>query len=110
MAFWIPWASVLVCGDYLSPVEIPMISVKSGGSLGAYRETLMRFAPLVSQAALVVPGHGAPLSGEQAAAVLAEDVAYLDALLGGGGAEVALPEGRRSTAQKQIHAANLAAI
>src|SRR3954447_6474660 len=25
MAVWIPWASVLVCGDYLSPVEIPMV-------------------------------------------------------------------------------------
>ncbi len=30
MALWAPWASVLVCGDYLSPVEIPMLS--DGGS------------------------------------------------------------------------------
>src|SRR3954469_22885584 len=30
MAVWVPWASVLVCGDYLSPVEIPMLS--PGGS------------------------------------------------------------------------------
>ncbi len=29
-AFWLPWAHVLVCGDYLSPVEMPMIS--PGGS------------------------------------------------------------------------------
>ena len=29
MAIWAPWARVLVCGDYLSPVEIPMLS-KSG--------------------------------------------------------------------------------
>jgi glyoxylase-like metal-dependent hydrolase (beta-lactamase superfamily II) len=112
VAYWIPWASVLVCGDYLSPVEIPMISVESGGSLAAYRETLMRFAPLVGRAELVVPGHGAPLKGAQAQAVLAEDVAYLDALLLGcdPAAEVTLPQGRRSTAQKQIHAANLAAV
>ena len=26
MAIWIPWAKVLVCGDFLSPVEIPMLS------------------------------------------------------------------------------------
>jgi glyoxylase-like metal-dependent hydrolase (beta-lactamase superfamily II) len=110
VAYWIPWASVLVCGDYLSPVEIPMISVGSGGSLEAYRETLMRFAPLVGRAELVVPGHGAPLRRAQAQAILAEDVAYLDALRAGGAAsEMTLPEGRRSAAQKRIHAANLKA-
>ena len=32
MVVWVPWASVLCCGDYLSPVEIPMLS--PGGSLG----------------------------------------------------------------------------
>ncbi len=112
VAYWIPWASVLVCGDYLSPVEIPMISVDSGGSLEAYRETLMRFAPLVGRADLVVPGHGAPLSREQAQSVLSEDVAYLDALRAAGGAssEVTLPSGRRGGAQKRIHAANLSAV
>ncbi len=26
MAIWVPWAGVLIAGDYLSPVEIPMIS------------------------------------------------------------------------------------
>jgi glyoxylase-like metal-dependent hydrolase (beta-lactamase superfamily II) len=30
MAVWIPWARVLACGDYLSPVEIPILS--EGGS------------------------------------------------------------------------------
>ena len=43
MAVWIPWARVLVCGDYLSPVEIPMIS--EGGSAGAYLATLARLEP-----------------------------------------------------------------
>ena len=37
---------------------------------------------------------------------LAEDLAYLDGLAGGG--EVTLPEGRRSATQKQIHERNLA--
>jgi glyoxylase-like metal-dependent hydrolase (beta-lactamase superfamily II) len=38
MAVWVPWARVLVVGDYLSPVEIPMIS--ASGSLAGYLETL----------------------------------------------------------------------
>ncbi|MGH3994485.1 MAG: MBL fold metallo-hydrolase, partial [Pseudonocardiaceae bacterium] len=42
------WAGVLVCGDYLSNVEIPMVS--QGGSIDAYRATLARLAPLVEAA------------------------------------------------------------
>ena len=56
MAVWIGWARTLVCGDYLSPVEIPWIS--EGGSRDAYLATLRRLAPLVEQAEHVVPGHG----------------------------------------------------
>ena len=54
MAVWIPWARVLVAGDYLSPVEIPMLS--ETGSLSAYLATLDRLEPLVEQADHVVPG------------------------------------------------------
>jgi glyoxylase-like metal-dependent hydrolase (beta-lactamase superfamily II) len=106
IAFWVPWAEVLICGDYLSPVEIPMITVDSGGTLAAYRETLFRLSPLVNKAATVVPGHGAPLTGERALAILAEDLSYLDALAAGG--KVTLPDGRRSATQQQIHERNLA--
>ena len=63
-AYWLPWLRLLVCGDYLSPVEIPMLS--PGGGLDAYRATLERLAPLVAAAEWVVPGHGSPQSGEQA--------------------------------------------
>ena len=52
---------VLVCGDYLSPVELPMLS--DGGSRDAYLATLERLAPLVEQADAVVPGHGEVLDG-----------------------------------------------
>src|SRR5437764_7710866 len=47
-AFLARWAGVLVCGDYLSDVEIPMIS--PGGSLDAYGATLARLQPLVKAA------------------------------------------------------------
>ena len=75
-AYWLPWAKVLVCGDYLSPVEIPMLS--PGGSLPAYRQTLARLAGLITQAEWVIPGHGAPISAQRAQEVLVEDDAYLE--------------------------------
>lgn len=101
MAVWIPWARVLVCGDYLSPVEIPMVR-----NAGAYLATLARLEPLVEQADHVVPGHGEPLDGARAAAILREDRAYLEALLEHG-AEARLPLARRTAAQRRIHARNV---
>lgn len=100
MAVWIGWARTLACGDYLSPVEIPMIS--EGGSRDAYLATLRRLEPLVDEAEHVVPGHGEVLDAVRAAAILREDVAYLEALPGAD-----LPIARRSPAQRAIHAENL---
>jgi glyoxylase-like metal-dependent hydrolase (beta-lactamase superfamily II) len=100
MAIWVRWAKVLVCGDFLSPVEIPMLS--DGGSRSAYRATLARLAPLVEQADHVVPGHGVVLDSVRAAAILREDLAYLDTL--------ELPLARRSAEQRRIHAENLERI
>jgi glyoxylase-like metal-dependent hydrolase (beta-lactamase superfamily II) len=101
MAVWIPWARVLVAGDYLSPVEIPMIS--EGGSVAAYLATLNRLEPLVEQADHVVPGHGGPIDATQALAILREDRAYLSSL----SEDSELPLARRSKTQRAIHARNL---
>ena len=57
MAIWIPWARVLVLGDYLSDVEIPCFA-EGGGEPAAYCATLERLRPLVAEAEYVVPGHG----------------------------------------------------
>ena len=103
MAVWVPWARVLVAGDYLSPVEIPMIS--EGGSVAAYIATLNRLEPLVEQADHVVPGHGGAIDATQALAILREDRAYLEALQRG--EDAALPIARRTKAQRAIHAKNL---
>jgi glyoxylase-like metal-dependent hydrolase (beta-lactamase superfamily II) len=103
MAVWVPWARVLVCGDYLSPVEIPMLS--AGGSASAYLATLARLEPLVEQAEHVVPGHGGPIDGVRAAAILREDRAYLEALREQGEA-ARLPLARRTGEQRRIHAEN----
>lgn len=105
MAVLIPWADVLVCGDYLSPVEIPMLG--PGGSLTDYAATLAHLGTLLTRAEWVVPGHGKPLRREQALRLHREDSAYIEAL-GAGGRELVLPEGRRSRHQRTIHAENLA--
>ena len=98
MAIWIPWARVLVCGDYLSPVEIPMV----GFSADAYLATLARLEPWVEEAEHVVPGHGGPIDGTRAAAILREDRAYLEAL-----PDAQLPLARRTGAQRKIHERNV---
>jgi hypothetical protein len=94
---------VLVCGDYLSDVEIPMVE----DSLAGYRATLARLAPLVETVETVVPGHGSPHSRDVALRILDEDVDYLDALERGD-ERVKLPPGRDTKRQRAIHAENLA--
>ena len=106
MAIWIPWARILVCGDYLSPVEIPTPEA----SIDAYLATLARLEPLVEAAEHVVPGHGGPIDVPAARALLREDRGYLEALREGRPAAAALPAGRRDAEQRRLHAANLARL
>jgi glyoxylase-like metal-dependent hydrolase (beta-lactamase superfamily II) len=104
-AYFARFAGVLVCGDYLSDVEIPMLS--PGGSLDDYRATLARLAPLLEAAETVVPGHGSPNDRETALRILDEDLAYLDALERG---EMRLPAGRDTKRQRAINADNRGAL
>lgn len=104
MAVWIGWAGVLVAGDYLSTVEIPMLG--EGGSVDFYLATLERLRPLVSSAEHVVPGHGPVLDSERALEVLKADLDYMSALRDVGAA-AELPEGRRTKVQRHIHAVNV---
>lgn len=103
-AFFIPWLHALVCGDYLSPVEIPWIS--PGGSAEAYLATLERLRALVARADTIVPGHGRPLERASAIRLLDEDVAYLEAL-SAAAPDAQLPPGRRTGAQRRIHEENV---
>lgn len=106
-AIWIPWAKVLVCGDYLSPGAIPELSPSS--SLDAYLATLRRLEPLVEQADTVVPGHGEPLDGVRAAAILREDLAYVEALAADP-ASAQLPLARRDGGNRKLHEYNLSLL
>jgi glyoxylase-like metal-dependent hydrolase (beta-lactamase superfamily II) len=106
-ALFARWCGVLCAGDYLSGVEIPMIS--DGGSLDDYRATLARLTPLVEAAETVVPGHGAPHDRARALRVLDEDIEYLDALERGE-ERPRLPHGRDTEEQLGIHFDNLARV
>ena len=105
MALHIPWAGVVVCGDYLSPVEIPWLS--ESGSRDAYLATLERLRPWVEEATWVVPGHGSPIDAHRALAILREDVEYLTALPD---PAAPLPPARRTDAQRKIHEENLTRV
>ena len=98
------FAGVLACGDYLSGVEIPLVS--AGGSLDDYRATLARLGPLAEAADTIVPGHGSPHDRGTALQILDEDLAYLDALERGE-ERPSLPAGRDTTPQRELHADNL---
>jgi glyoxylase-like metal-dependent hydrolase (beta-lactamase superfamily II) len=104
MAIAAPWLGMLVCGDYLSAVEIPMLH--ESGSLEDYRRTLARLSPLVEAAEHVIPGHGPPHDSATALRLLDEDMEYLDALERGE-EKPKLPEGRDTAEQRDIHARNL---
>jgi glyoxylase-like metal-dependent hydrolase (beta-lactamase superfamily II) len=107
MAVVIPGAGVLVCGDYLSPVEIPCIC--AGGSLDAYVATLARLRPMVEHAERIVPGHGVPVDRDRALRLLEEDLRYLSDLRRDG-AGAPLPKGRATGVQQRIHRENVQRI
>ncbi len=108
MAISVPWARVLIVGDHLSPVEIPMVG-DGDGMVDEYLATLDRLEPLIGEAETVIPGHGEPLEAERALAILREDRDYLRAL-SADGAAAPLPLARRSEAQKVIHHRNVARV
>ena len=100
-------ARVLVCGDYLSDVELPVLDRVA--ALDAYRATLARLGLVVDACDTVVPGHGSPHDRERALRLLDEDLAYLDALERRE-ERPPLPTGRDSLRQRQLHAENLRAL
>lgn len=107
MALAIPWAGVLVAGDYLSPAEIPVLH--EAGGIDLYPATLERLRGPVGASDHVVPGHGPAIVSERALEILEEDLAYLERLRSDG-ASAELPPGRRSRAQRVLHERNVVAV
>jgi glyoxylase-like metal-dependent hydrolase (beta-lactamase superfamily II) len=80
-AVWLPSPAVLVAGDMLSDVEIPLLEESTAEQYAAGLELLRPFA---ERAGALVPGHGHPAIGRGAVRQRwLADRAYLDALLAG---------------------------
>ncbi|HZX07855.1 MBL fold metallo-hydrolase [Kribbella sp.] len=71
---------VLLAGDMLSDVLIPMLDPRRTGQLDAYEAALDRLEEAARQVNVVVPGHGTIAEGAEVAARFAADRAYLEAL------------------------------
>jgi glyoxylase-like metal-dependent hydrolase (beta-lactamase superfamily II) len=71
---------VLLAGDMLSDILIPLLDPRQSDQVGAYETALDRLAEAAAQVDLVIPGHGAVAKGPEISARLAADRAYIDAL------------------------------
>jgi glyoxylase-like metal-dependent hydrolase (beta-lactamase superfamily II) len=75
---------VLLAGDMLSDVLIPLLDSRRPDQVGAYETALDRLGGAARHVEVVVPGRGAVAEGPEVAARLAADDAYIDALRRGG--------------------------
>jgi glyoxylase-like metal-dependent hydrolase (beta-lactamase superfamily II) len=71
---------VLLAGDMLSDVLIPLFDPRQDDQVGDYEAALDRLSEAAGDVEVVVPGHGAVAEGPDVAARLAADHAYIDAL------------------------------
>jgi glyoxylase-like metal-dependent hydrolase (beta-lactamase superfamily II) len=71
---------VLLAGDMLSDVLIPLLDARRPDQLGAYETALDQLGEAAAQVDVLVPGHGAVAEGPEVAARVAADRAYIDAL------------------------------
>ena len=71
---------VLLAGDMLSDVLIPLLDPRRPDQVGAYETALDRLGEAAGNVDVLVPGHGAVADGPEIAARLAADRAYIDAL------------------------------
>ena len=71
---------VLVAGDMLSDVLVPLLDPRRTGQVDAWATALDELAERAGGVEVVVPGHGAVARGPEVAARLAADRAYVEAL------------------------------
>jgi glyoxylase-like metal-dependent hydrolase (beta-lactamase superfamily II) len=90
---------LLLCGDYLIEVEIPLVS--QAGSVDAYLDTLDRLEAVVSRVTTVVPGHGPALDRARALELIELDRRYVSDLRAGPA------RGPDTQRQRRIHADNV---
>jgi glyoxylase-like metal-dependent hydrolase (beta-lactamase superfamily II) len=71
---------VLLAGDMLSDVLIPLLDPRRPDQLGVYAAALDRLGEAAEHVDVVVPGHGAVAKGPEVVARLATDHGYIAAL------------------------------
>jgi glyoxylase-like metal-dependent hydrolase (beta-lactamase superfamily II) len=81
-AIWLPEHGVLVAGDMLSDVEIPLLDLAAADPVGGYRAGLGLLGS-VPDVRLLVPGHGHVGDAAALRGRLALDARYLDAVQAG---------------------------
>jgi len=81
-AVFLPDAGVLMAGDMLSDIEIPLLDIDASDPLGDYRAGL-RLLAAVPGVRLLVPGHGHVAGAAEYRTRLDADTRYLDLLAAG---------------------------
>jgi glyoxylase-like metal-dependent hydrolase (beta-lactamase superfamily II) len=71
---------VLLAGDMLSDILIPLFDFSQADQLGAYETALDRLEEAAAEVDIAIPGHGAVAEGPEVTARLAADRAYIEAL------------------------------
>ena len=71
---------VLIAGDMLSDILIPLFDSRQDDQLSAYEDALDRLDRAADDVDVAIPGHGSVAEGPEVAARLAADRAYVDAL------------------------------
>jgi glyoxylase-like metal-dependent hydrolase (beta-lactamase superfamily II) len=71
---------VLLAGDMLSDVLIPLLDRRRPDQVGAYETALDRLGEAATHVDVLVPGHGSVAYGPEVAARVAADHAYIEAL------------------------------
>jgi len=77
-------SGVLVAGDMLSDILIPMLDLRgSADPVGDYLSALRLLEDAARDVDVVIPGHGATGAADQVSARIAQDRAYVQALRDG---------------------------
>jgi glyoxylase-like metal-dependent hydrolase (beta-lactamase superfamily II) len=86
-ALFIEERSVLVAGDLLSDVLIPLLDVDAADPIEDYLAALRLLEGVADDVKVFIPGHGSVGDAAQMRARIEQDRAYAQALRGGGGAD-----------------------
>ncbi|MET3903299.1 hypothetical protein [Paenarthrobacter sp. 4246] len=80
-ALLIEGAGVLVSGDMLSDILMPFLDLEAADPLNDYLKALRLFDSVADDVVAIVPGHGSVGSAGQLRERIAQDRAYVQALL-----------------------------